>query len=260
MKRIALLCASFTLALSAGAQIVKTDFLKGYKAGDVLEKQVYQTATDPIVAEQWSGAFDTRHTDEMPAPKVVEGISYPGFPNEALAIDLASFPKEVKGSNVSVFSLTDNRGTYRRGSYYLAFVANIKNAPGGLAELLAFDISYVGNGGRGKFYVKRTEDRKHFVAACAARRVPEGAETKAFELNKPHLVVMKMDFANKEMSLFIDPQLSESEPKADLVVPQGNEGEIKNAIRGIQIRNSRTVRAIVGGFRFANTWKDAIGK
>lgn len=260
MKRISLICATFALALSASAQVVKTDFLKGYKAGDKLEKQTYESATAPIITDQWCAAFDTRHTPDMPSPTVTEGLTYPGYPKEKLAIDLTAFPKEVKGANISVYSLTDNRGTYRSGSYYLAFLGNIKAAPGGLGEFLSFDISYVGNVGRGKLFLKRTEDRKQFVASCAARRVPEGMETKAFDYNKTHLFVLKMDFDKKEMSLFIDPDMSGAEPKADLVVPQGTEGEIKNAIRGIKIRHSRNIRGTVGGFRFANTWKDAIGK
>ena len=260
MKRIAFFCAALVFALGTEAQVLKTDFLKGYKVGDNLEKQSYSTATDPIYANTWCAAFNTRHTDDMPAPKVTEGLSYPGYPSDKVAIDLTGFPTEVKGSAVSVYSITDSRTLYRRGSYYVSFLINVKKAPGGLAEVMAADVSYVGNGGRGKFWVKRSDERGKFVASCGARRAPEGVVSKAYDMNKTHLVVLKIDYSAKTVSMFIDPELTDKEPEAEIVAPQQREGEIRNSIRGLQVRYSRSVNAIIGSFRFANNWKAAIGK
>lgn len=260
MKRLSFIAVTLATALFANAQVLKTDFLKGYKVGDKVEKNTYQSPTDPINADSWNGAFDQRRTDEMPSPVVTNGLEYKGYPVEDMAVDLSKFPREIKGSMICSYSLTDNKQLYRRDSYYLAFLANIKGASGGFGELLGFDVSYVGNGGRGKLYVKRGDERGKFVVNVGARRAGENVQTPAFDFNKTHLFVLKMDFAAKTVSVFIDPELSKTEPKPLLTVAQQNDGEIRNAIRGIYLRHYRTIPAIVGSFRFANTWAAAIGK
>ncbi len=37
-------------------------------------------------------------------------------------------------------------------------------------------------------------------------------------MNKTHLLVFKVDYTKNEVSLFVDPELGQSEPKADIVV------------------------------------------
>ena len=132
----------------------------------------------------------------------------------------------------------------------------MKKTGGGFAELVGMNVSHTGNATRGKVYVKRGEDRK-LIFGVGARKL--GAESKSYDFNKTHLLVLKMDIAKQEMSLFIDPQLTAEEPTPELVA-KGEPGEIKNAIKGIYFRYRRGWDGAVGSFRFSNNWATAIGK
>jgi len=256
MKKVVLLAAFAVAALAANAQVLRNEFLKDYKPGDKLEKGIYQEATEAIRINTWNGAFDQKRVPEIPSPVIVNGLTYDGYPEGGAAISLGGFPNDIKGSCVSVYSLSDNKNEFRKGAYYLAFLVNLKKTGGGFAELVGMNVSHTGNATRGKVYVKRGEDRK-LIFGVGARKL--GAESKSYDFNKTHLLVLKMDIAKQEMSLFIDPQLTAEEPTPELVA-KGEPGEIKNAIKGIYFRYRRGCDGAVGSFRFSNNWATAIGK
>ena len=247
MKKVVLLAAFAVAALAANAQVLRNEFLKDYKPGDKLEKGIYQEATEAIRINTWNGAFDQKRVPEIPSPVIVNGLTYDGYPEGGAAISLGGFPNDIKGSCVSVYSLSDNKNEFRKGAYYLAFLVNLKKTGGGFAELVGMNVSHTGNATRGKVYVKRGEDRK-LIFGVGARKL--GAESKSYDFNKTHLLVLKM---------VIDPQLTAEEPTPELVA-KGEPGEIKNAIKGIYYRYRRGCDGAVGSFRFSNNWATAIGK
>ncbi|WP_291591556.1 hypothetical protein [Bacteroides sp.] len=255
MRKVVLLTTFAVAALAANAQVLKNEFLKDYKPGDKLEKGIYQSPTEPINVNTWNGAFDEKRVAEIPSPVVVEGLSYAGYPEGGLAISLGGFPNDIKGSSTCVYSLTENKNEFRKGVCYLAFLVNLKKTGGGFSELVGMTVNHTG-GNRGKVYVKRNEERK-ITFGVGARKI--GAESKSYDFNKTHLLVLKMDFAKQEMSLFINPELTAGEPAPELVA-KAEPGEIKNAIKGIYYRHRRGCDGAIGNFRFSNNWVTVIGK
>ena len=77
--------------------------------------------------------------------------------------------------------------------------------------------------------------------------------------NKTHLLVLKVDYTKNEVSLFVDPELGQSEPKADIVVT-GEEGALKAGLKSVALRNRNGFKGSIGNFRFAKDWAGAIGK
>ncbi len=57
-----------------------------------------------------------------------------------------------------------------------------------------------------------------------------------YDYNTTHLLVLKVDYDKNEVSLFVDPELSQNEPKADAVVV-GEEGALKAGLKAISFRN-----------------------
>lgn len=258
MKKLVLFAALAFTVWNAAAQTVKNEMLKGYKPGDKLVKSAYDSATAPIQPDTWVGAFVATPLEGVEGPKVGEPLSYPGYPEEGLSIQMGGFPKEIKGHHSSVYALTENKGEFRKGACYVAFLMNMKRlGGGGFVDLVGMDLSYVGNGNRGKFFVGRTEDNKRMRFSTAARKAVD--ETGPYEFGKTYLIVLKMDFTKQEMALFVNPDLNGTEPQPTLV-SKAEPGEIKNGIRSIYVRQRRNYEGALGNFRFADTWAGAIGK
>ena len=124
MKKVVLSVAIMSFALLANAQVLKKDLLKDYKPGDQLEKAVYGDKKEPIRTDSWNGAFSTNPLEGVGSPLVGKALSYKGYPEGGLSIDIGNFPADIKGSRFSVYSLTDVNKEYRKGTYYLAFLAS----------------------------------------------------------------------------------------------------------------------------------------
>ena len=130
MKKVVLSVAIMSFALLANAQVLKKDLLKDYKPGDQLEKAVYGDKKEPIRTDSWNGAFSTNPLEGVGSPLVGKALSYKGYPEGGLSIDIGNFPADIKGSRFSVYSLTDVNKEYRKGTYYLAFLANFSKLGG----------------------------------------------------------------------------------------------------------------------------------
>ena len=156
MKKVVLSVAIMSFALLANAQVLKKDLLKDYKPGDQLEKAVYGDKKEPIRTDSWNGAFSTNPLEGVGSPLVGKALSYKGYPEGGLSIDIGNFPADIKGSRFSVYSLTDVNKEYRKGTYYLAFLANFSKLGGSnFADFVALDINYTGGANRGKVFVAR---------------------------------------------------------------------------------------------------------
>ena len=81
----------------------------------------------------------------------------------------------------------------------------------------------------------------------------------AYDCNKTHLLVLKVDYTKNEVSLFVDPELGQSEPKANIVVT-GEEGALKAGLKSVALRNRNGFKGNIGNFRLAKDWAGDIGK
>ena len=164
----------------------------------------------------------------------------------------------MKGSRISVYSLVESGKVYSKGTYYLACLVNFaKVGSSNLADILAASASYVGGGNRGQVYVRcEGNDKIKFAVGLMKER---NEAPMVYDYNTTHLLVLKVDYNKNEVSLFVDPELSQNEPKADAVVV-GEEGALKAGLKAISFRNRSGFKGNIGNFRFAKDWAGAIGK
>lgn len=254
MKKV-LLFLFVMLAAGIDAQVLKTDFMKGYKPGDKLEKSIYHAKNAPVKLNTWCGVFDTKRSAELTGPSVSSGLVYDGYPEKGNSINL-EFPKGIKGISGSVYALTEGK-EFRKGIYYLTFLMDIKRTTRNMAELVGLCSGYTGNASMVRVYVKQTEDKK-MVLGLGLRK--DMLESKSIELNKTHLVVVKVDFTKKNVSLFVDPKISGNEPAPDVVVSETEQNKLSGLIRGVYLRYRSGRVGLVGSFRFADSWSAAVGK
>ena len=84
------------ISIPANAQVLKKDLLKDYKPGDQLEKAVYGDKKEPIRTDSWNGAFSTNPLEGVGSPLVGKALSYKGYPEGGLSIDIGNFPADIK--------------------------------------------------------------------------------------------------------------------------------------------------------------------
>lgn len=257
MKKIMASMALAIVALGSQAQVLKSDLLKDYKAGDVLEKAVYDDKRSPIKENTWCGGFATKPAEGAESPVIGKALTYEGYSEAGPSINFG-FPQGVKGSRVSVYSLVESGKVYSKGTYYIACLVNFsKLGSTNLADFLAASASYVGGGNRGQIYVRREGNDKIKFAVGLLKERAEAPM--AYDYNTTHLLVLKVDYNKNEVSLFVDPALSGEEPKADAVAV-GEEGALKAGLKAISFRNRSGYKGNIGNFRFAKSWAGAIGK
>ena len=249
MKKVFVSMALAVLALGSQAQVLKNDLLKGYKVGDTLEKMVYDDKRAPINVDTWCGAFTTTPVEGVVSPTVGKALTYDGYSEAGSSINFG-FPQGVKGSRVSVYSLVESGKVYSKGTYYLACLVNFaKVGSSNLADILAASASYV--------YVRREgNDKIKFAVGLMKER---NEAPMVYDYNTTHLLVLKVDYDKNEVSLFVDPELNQNEPKADAVVA-GEEGALKAGLKAISFRNRSGFKGNIGNFRFARDWAGVIGK
>lgn len=250
MKKVATAIIMATFVLSGHAQVLKNNLLGGYKEGDKLEKGEYLEKKEPIRQDTWCGGFTNNPNPDLKSPVIGGELSYPGYNEKGPSIKFG-FPEGLKGSRVSVYSLTEGK-KYSKGTLYLSFLVNFsKLGTAGFADFIALSPGYESGGNRGTVYVAREgRDKIRFGVGLIKQRT-EGAI--AYEYDKTHLVVLKIDYSKNEASLFVNPDLSGEEPKAEATV-NGGEDILKHAIRGIGFRNRSGYQGNIGNFRFSNSW------
>ena len=184
-------------------------------------------------------------------------MTYDGYSEAGSSINFG-FPQGVKGSRVSVYSLVESGKVYSKGTYYLACLVNFaKVGSSNLADILATSASYVGGGNRGQVYVRREgNDKIKFAVGLMKER---NEAPMVYDYNTTHLLILKVDYDKNEVSLFVDPELNQNEPKADAVVA-GEEGALKAGLKAISFRNRSGFKGNIGNFRFARDWAGVIGK
>ena len=256
MKKEIITLALAAFALAGNAQILKNDLLKGYKEGDKLEKSVYNEKTAPIAMNTWCGAFSSK-PNTNPSPTIGKELTYEGYAEKGPSINIGGYPAGTKGARFSIYSMTDGK-QYGRGTFYLSCLVNFsKLGANGMADFLGLSASYVGGSNRANIYVAREgSDRIRFGTSLLKVKAET---TMAYDYDKTHLLVLKLDYANQKVSLFVDPELSAEEPAEASCIAEGDaENVLKHAIRAVSFRNRSGFIGNVGNFRWCNSWAGII--
>lgn len=254
-KTIITLVMVAATAMAADAQIVKSGLLDGYAEGDLLEKSVYKEKDAPVVAGSWCGAYASKPVEGATSPVIGAPIIYEGYGEKGPSIVLGSgFEGDVKGRRISVYSLTDGK-EYRSGKLYLSFLVDFdKIGSKKMSQFVGFCANYNGNSNRGTVYVKRDETDKN-TFYWGVRLSEDIAESQqAYRMDRPYLVVLKLDYDSQSASVFVDPDLSAAEPEPAISVT-AVEKELKHAVRGINLRDGNLFEGNIGNFRITRSWE-----
>lgn len=252
MKKTLFAIAAMALAFSANAQLCKSGLLNGYKEGDKLEKSVYESKDASTTLNQWAGAFSSKPA-EIESPVIGAALKYPGYPEEGLSIILGA-PDGVKGNRFSVYPIDDKKA-YSKGVLYLACVVDMqKVASNSPIDLLGLSASGTGASNRAAIKIAR-EGNNGIKFATNVMKVPAETEM-VYDYDKPHLVILKLDYDNQTASLFVDPNVAEEPATPNAVAKGDEENVLKHAIRSISLRNRSGHKGNVGNIRLARTWSD----
>lgn len=253
MKQVIFTFILTAFALAGHAQILNNNLLQGYKEGDKLEKSVYNAKSDPIAQNTWCGAFSS-NPNTNPSPTIGKELTYDGYPEKGPSITLGGYPAGTKGARFSVYSLTDGK-QYGRGTLYLSCLVNFsKLGASGMADFLGVSPNYMGGGNRANIYVAREgSDRIRFGTSLLKIKAET---TQAYDYDQTHLLVLKLDYSNQKVSLFVDPDLGAEEPAEASCVAEGDaDNVLKHAIRSISFRNRSGYIGNIGNFRWCKSWE-----
>ena len=254
MKKVVMCIAMATIVCSGSAQVLKNNFLEGYNVGDKLEKAVYTDKIDPIKLDTWCRGFMPTPAEDYDGPLVGEELSYPDYHENGLSITFGNLPSGAKP--ISVYSM-DKGKKFNGGTLYFSFLVNFSKVEGGIADFMALSPNYVGGSDRGIVCVGREgSDKIRFGVGLIRKRVED---TVAYDYNKTHLLVIKLDYAKNEASLFINPDLNDEEPKADIVT-DGGDHVLEHPMRSVSFRNRYGHVGNVGNFRLSNSWAGVLAK
>ena len=259
MRRIILVLSLTGFALTGNAQLLKNNVMNGYKQGDKLEKATYNKTDDPIKMDTWCEAFSSNPDNRANSPIIGEELSYEGYTEKGVSIKIGSLPSDIKGSRFSVYSISD-KNDYCRGTLYLSFLANFSNVTSSrLGDFIALSPVHTGGNQRARVYVGKTDDN-HIRFGTNLLRI--NAESfKSHNLNKTHLLVLKLDYKKNEVSLFVDPILTAEEPQPDVVAKgDDDKNKLKGPIRSISFRNRNDLVGNIGNFRFTSSWAGVIAQ
>lgn len=256
MKKLILSVTLASITILSNAQIIKTNVLSTDKEGDELEKATYTNIKDPIQKDTWCAAFMKRPAEGSSSPTIGKELSYPKYAEGGPSVNLG-FPSGIKGYRNSAYSLTESGKTYKKGVYYLACLINLSkvgtNKP---TELIALNATHTGSSARAQGFVNKSEDGKLKITAVAGKQRMEIPNT--FDFGKTHLIILKADYPNTKYSLFVDPDLGKSEPKAnaEIMAPE----TLTVGVKAFSFKNGHIYKGNIGNFRFTNKWEDIIAQ
>lgn len=251
MKKLFIAIFTVAASVSANAQIIKSNLLKDAKEGAPIETGVYGAKDDAARLDAWSGAFVSKPT-AVESPVVVAPLSYPGYNEGGPAIKLGT-PKGVKGTRFSVYTIGTKK-EYSKGALYLSCLVNFARVGGdNWTDVLGLSANATGASNRAAIKVKKQGNDGILFATNVNKAVAECPTV--FDYDKTHLVVLKLDYANQKVSLFVDPKAGADEPaEADVVASGDEENVLKHAIRSISLRNRSGHDGAVGSIRLARSW------
>lgn len=251
-KTILALLIAASAASGANAQLLKSGLFNGYAQGETLEKRTYEAKDATPTLDEWAACFTSTPT-EVPSPMTGTELSYPGYPEKGVSIELGT-PAGVKGNHFCVFPI-DTKKAYSKGVFYVACLVNMsKVGANGAIDILGMSASAVSASNRATIKVMKEGSAG---IKFGTNLLKSNAETTmAYDYDKTHLVVMKLDYDNQAVSLFVNPDTSAEPAEADAVALGDDTNVLKHALRGITVRNRHGHQGNVGNIRFASSWGD----
>ena len=240
MRKVLLTLALVATASLSNAQVLRNNFLNGCKEGEPIEKAAYTAKKAPLNIGE--------------SPVAGKELSYKGYNEKGLSIIWGGLPEDAT-FRPSIYGLESGRA-YSTGTYYVSFLVNFsKFKAKGNMDFISTSTNHAAGTSRGFVFASNQGSKLKFGVGIHKQRV---SSPKTYDLNATHLIVLKIDFAQNQASLFVDPELKDKEPTPDAVATE--EGALKAGIKGIMLKNRNNYAGNIGNFRFTDSWAGIIGK
>lgn len=270
MKKNIFILSMLCLSLFANAQLIKNDFLKSYDIGENLEKGIYTFKNEEGKIKK---AWMAKPGNAQPSfnTKTIAPLTYEGYVESGK--NVAFEVEKSDGAHTLGYSLTNTK-EYNSGSFYLATMINVSqegfnvNNANSINCMIGFDIRFTLEVTRGVLGATNNGAEPGYFRFGVASRHHDPSNTvvelsnESYEFGKTHLAVLKYDFVDSKISIFINPKINEAEPlpTAEVIMPDSDKkGLAGRGIRAISIKQDGRRSFKLGGLRFAKTWSDAIG-
>ena len=236
------------------AQIVMNQFLKDTATGEPVEKGKYNSNNDVPVLGCWMGAIDKTPSKGAASPVAGQPLLWSGYGEKDLSIVLgSSFSAGIHGQRPLCYGFQRSIST---GELYLSFITDIKEiknrkywtAVGFTSRVWGIDYWCCAC-----FYPEGRDGTSYNVGIRLAGGLM--VVDKIFQTGEKHLVVLKYDFDDTTLSVFIDPDLSKPEPRPDEKV-KSSISDTNNSIIGLYFRDVSDNVGRIGSFRVARVWED----
>ncbi|MDC7137294.1 MULTISPECIES: hypothetical protein [Bacteroides] len=254
MKKVLLTLALVATASLSNAQVLRNNFLNGCKEGEPIEKAAYTAKKAPLNKDVWSAVFNEKAPYIGESPVAGKELSYKGYNEKGLSIIWGGLPEDAT-FRPSIYGLESGRA-YSTGTYYVSFLVNFsKFKAKGNMDFISTSTNHAAGTSRGFVFASNQGSKLKFGVGIHKQRA---SSPKTYDLNATHLIVLKIDFAQNQASLFVDPELKDKEPTPDAVATE--EGALKAGIKGIMLKNRNNYAGNIGNFRFTDSWAGIIGK
>jgi len=252
-------------ASAINAQVLITDFLAGISVGNDIEAGEYIGTTEggsnTFQQFKWmlTGRTGTYERGGV-SPKVATPLSYNGY---VAATENSVELKTSEGARNSIYGFT-NYTTYKNKAFYLSFLFKPESVTFEetlkIIDFLSLDARYTSNIRRGIVYMVESESEGKVKFGLKHNRddaAEEMAVTGDYPIGETILMVLKYDYINKKVQLFINPQISLTEPTIPTL-----EKAFETAfdqIKGVNIRQHTNYEGYISGLRFADGWSTLLG-
>lgn len=251
---LALLSVSF-----ANAQLIKNDFLSGTTQGEwTLEK--YPTSGYVYNEYVWK---ETNASSANVSLSIVAPLEYSGYVESGKG-NAINLPRLSSSTSRTFGYAVSNNNQYMSGTYYVAFMMQGHNGTiaGDYVGILTLDGRYYLTYQRIAVCIKANTARDAFYLGLAEKEATSTVNymTDVCDFDQTYLVVLKYNMDTGKADLFLNPVLSETEPTTPDVSINNTDLVTSNAgIQSITLKQRTNHTCTMGGFRFATTWKGAIG-
>ena len=252
IKALVLSILMMIISFDLWAQLAKGDFMAGSVVGQTFETLAFGSSSEGPVCEKWISYWMDPPSKNAIPPIAGEPLSWTGYGERGNSIVLGSgFPNDVKGRRgiSHVFTRPVSSGVL-----YLSFVikpeliANRKYWP-----QVGFCTNMKGSGPHCCvcFFPQSGDGLTYNIGVrlVGALMIVDTI----YSVGQKHLIVMKYNLDKRNVSVFVDPDLTKPEPLPDETVHYGVTAE---KACGITVRDVSDVAGLVGNFRVARAWED----
>lgn len=265
----------FSAALAAAILLTP-----GKASAKVLINENFEYAAGALVGNGRWFQYSTGSTE----PITVGGtaLTYAGYQDEAKGLAAVMAPGEGSTAQKARIAFDSFDDRILSGSAYMSFLLNVTSAKDAVyivtfysASATNFDKDKTGGSDIGRMFIQAGANNTFNLgvnknSSSNTVFVKNGSDNAEFEYGKTYLVVMKYEIVdetkNDIVSLWVNPQISGTEPAAQAVAPIAQADiSATNGVNGVLLRQAGTATKVgpaytVDALRLATSWAELFGE